>query len=122
MIENKSVHFRQEITCHSTNGYRSIVFEYCAGNFFLCWFYVWIQAVQRELLAHCLFWIFFFFTQIMSDSFYQGIMLFAYSEKKNKKTKGIQTSSAKLYAILHKRASKCRHESLMCPLMKVASM
>lgn len=55
MIGNESVHFRQEITCLSSNGYRSIVCGFCAGNFFLCRFYVWIQAVQRELPAHCLF-------------------------------------------------------------------
>lgn len=52
---------------------------FCAGNFVLCWFCVWIQAVRRELPARCLLFFFFFLRSCLTLTFIRGLMFVAYS-------------------------------------------
>lgn len=124
MIENESVHFRQEITCHSSNGYRSVVCGFCAGNFSLCWFYCLDTGSAKRIICSLFICLFFYPDNVWFILSMNKCCLHILGVGRKQGTKNsymlhnyIQTEN-----ILHRGASKCRHESLMQPFMKSASM
>lgn len=118
MIESESVHFRQEITCHSSN--RLCVDSEQVISSFVGFMFGYRQCKENYLLIVC-----FFYPDnaslILSREKY--CLHTVFENKKKQKPFLLNCMLHSTYwkyavYVLHKGASKCHHECLMCHLVK----